>query len=275
VFLRDANVFWQRIGARQWAAPPPTWGMCSPPLIVDDLLITNPGATNASLVALDLETGGTRWQSAGLPAAYSAFIRVQFGGRTQIVGYDQRSLGGWDPQSGKRFWQIAPPVQGDFNVPTPIAVNGGLLLATENNGTRFYQFDAEGRIIAKPSAHFPELSPDTASPVVSNGRVFGAKSGRLYCLDLECGLEPVWERDEENLGDHASFIADDERVLVVTLAGELILLDARVETCAVISRMRLFEEDVEMYSHPALVGTRLYARGGASFVCVELGEDEL
>ena len=61
--------------------------------------------------------------------------------------------------------------------------------------------------------------------------------------------------------------------IVITLAGELILLDARANTCAIISRLRLFDEDVEIYSHPALVGTRLYARGGSSVVCVDLGTD--
>jgi len=62
-------------------------------------------------------------------------------------------------------------------------------------------------------------------------------------------------------------------VLVITLGGELILLDARVNNCVILSRHRLFDDDVEVYSHPALVGTRLYARGGSSVVCVDLAPD--
>jgi outer membrane protein assembly factor BamB len=68
-----------------------------------------------------------------------------------------------------------------------------------------------------------------------------------------------------------TLIADDERVLVITLGGELILLDGKADKCSIISRMRLFDDDVEVYSHPALVGQRLYARGGSSVVCVDLG----
>ena len=86
-------------------------------------------------------------------------------------------------------------------------------------------------------------------------------------------MKAIWHRAEEAQGDHATLIADDERVLVITLAGELILLDGRADTCAIISRLRLFEDDVEVYSHPALVGTRLYARAGSSVVCVDLGMD--
>jgi outer membrane protein assembly factor BamB len=246
--------------------------MCSTPLVVDDLLIVNPGGTNTSLAALDCVTGRTRWTTPGFPAAYSAFICGEFGGRRQIVGYDQHSLGGWDAKTGERLWQLVPPTEGDFNVPTPIAVNGGILVATENNGTRLYRFDESGRIIPKPAGAFSDLAPDTATPVVTRGRVFGAHLG-LRCLDVQKGLKPVWHRDDDALGDYTTLIADDERVLAITLGGELILLDGRADECAIISRLRVFDDDVEVYSHPALVGTRLYVRGGSSVVCVDLGTD--
>jgi outer membrane protein assembly factor BamB len=240
---------------------------------VDDELILNPGGTNASLVALDCATGRIRWTTPGSPAAYSAFICGEFGGRQQIVGYDRQSLGGWDAKTGERLWQLVPPVSGDFNVPTPVAADGGVIVATENNGTRLYRFDASGHIIPKPAAEFPDLTPTTISPVVTCGRLFGACPG-LTCLDVHNGLKTVWHREEEAVGEHATLIADDNRVLVITLAGELILLDGKADTCSIISRMRLFDDDVEVYSHPALVGQRLFARGGASVVCVDLSANE-
>jgi len=217
-------------------------------------------------------SGETRWTTPGLPAAYSAFIWAEFGRRREIVGYDQHSLGGWDSSTGKRLWQLVPATEGDFNVPTPVAVADGVVLSTENNGTRFYRFDEEGRIISKPVAQFADLSPNTVTPVVTCGRVFGAQPG-LSCLDLREGLKQVWHHEEEALGDHVTLFADDERALVVTLGGELILLDGRADHCEILSRLRLFESDVEVYSHPALVGTRLYARGGSTVMSVDLGTD--
>src|SRR5260370_19239748 len=157
--------------------------MCSTPVVVDNLLIVNPGGTNASLAALDCVPGGTRWTRAGFPAAYSAFICAEFGRHRQIVGYDQRSLGGWDAKTGKRLWQLVPPTEGDFNVPTPIAVDGGVIVATENNGTRLYRFDESGRIIPKPAGEFADLSPGTVTPVVTCGRVFWGQMG-VRCLDV-------------------------------------------------------------------------------------------
>lgn len=272
VNLTNGSVIWERRLPREFNARLPTWGMCSTPLVVDDLVIVNPGGTNASLAALDCLTGRTRWTTPGFPPAYSAFICGEFGGRRQVVGYDQHSLGGWDVKTGQRLWQLVPPTAGDFNVPTPIAVDGGVVVSTENNGTRLYRFDESGRIISKPAGEFADLAPDTVTPVVTCGRLFGAHLG-LRCLDVRQGLKPVWHRDEKDLGDYATLIADDERVLVITLGGELMLLDGRADACVIISRLRVFDDEVEVYSHPALVGTRLYVRGGSSVVCLDLSTD--
>jgi outer membrane protein assembly factor BamB/ABC-type phosphate/phosphonate transport system substrate-binding protein len=270
--MSDGKLVWERSLISEFSAVLPTWGTCSPPLIIDNLLIVNPGSTNASLAALDLTTGHTRWTTPGAPSSYCAFISGSFGGRPQIVGYDEHTLGGWDPQTGKRLWQLIPPIRGDFNVPTPNAVDGGILVATENNGTRFYQFSDSGEIIPRPTAHCPDLAPDTSTPVVTNGRVFGANHESLYCLDLKT-LRPIWHREEANLGDHASLVADDERVLITTLRGELILLDARANESPILSRMKLFEDNFEVYAHPALVGSRLYTRAGDSVMCVDLSSN--
>jgi outer membrane protein assembly factor BamB/ABC-type phosphate/phosphonate transport system substrate-binding protein len=269
VDVNNGRLIWERHLPSEFKAQLPTWGMCSTPLLVEDELVVNPGAPNASLVALDPNTGGTLWTAPGLPAAYSAFIYAELGGHKEIIGYDRHSLGGWDVKTGNRLWRLAPPVDGDFNVPTPIAVDNGVIVATENNGTRLYYFDAAGRIICKPAGEFADLSPTTATPVVTCGRVFGAHSG-LHCLDVRNGLKAVWHHEDASLGEHATLMADDQRVLVITFGGELILLDARADTCTIISRMRLFEEDVELYSHPALVGSRLYARAASSVLCVDL-----
>jgi outer membrane protein assembly factor BamB len=230
----------------------------------------NPGAPDASLAALDCATGRTRWTAPGGPAAYSAFICGEFGGRRQIVGYENDSLGGWDVKTGQRLWKLIPPAKGDFNVATPIAVEGGVLVSTENNGTRLYRFDNAGRIIPTPAAQSADLAPDTSTPVITAGRVFGAHAG-LHCLDVRNALRPVW-RNGESHGDYASLIADERRVLVITVDGELILLDAAADAGAIVSRLRVFD-DVEVYSHPALVGTRLYLRGGSAVVCIDLGKD--
>ena len=187
-----------------------------------------------------------------------------------MVGYDADSLGGWDPATGRRLWRLAPDRPNDFNVPTPVPVGGKLLVATENNGTRLYAFDAAGKIVPEPVAANKRLAPDTHTPVATAGRVFGVWK-RLYCLDLANGLNEVWSEAGAGFDGYCAAVADEMCVLVVTLRGELILLDAAAGEYKELGRTRVFDTDKGVYSHPAFVGSRAYVRGSSAVVCVELG----
>jgi outer membrane protein assembly factor BamB len=271
VKLADGEVLWKKNIVREFAARLPKWGMCASPLVVDDKLIVNPGARDASLVALDRLSGKVVWRSPGPPAAYASFVVGRFGGRRQIVGYDAISLGGWDPESGQRLWTLIPPYKGDFNVPTPINIGGRLLVATENNGTRLYEFNDQGAILPKPLAAFLDLAPDSSTPVVVDGKVFGCHK-ELFCLDAAAGLQPLWAGKDKAFDDYVSIIASRDRLLITTVCGELLLVAAGGKQYNLVSRLRICDEECEILSHPALVGNRLYLRDGASICCVALGD---
>ncbi len=270
VTLEDGNIVWKMNIVQKFGAKLPKWGMTASPLIVDDKLIVNPGAKEASLVALDPLTGKMRWQSPGSPAAYSSFIVGNFGGVRQIVGYDADSLGGWEPATGKRLWSLVPPETGDFNVPTPIDAGGQLLVTSENNGTRLYRFKSDGRIVPEPAASYRKLAPDSSTPVLTNGKLFGCCADRLFCLDAAAGLKPLWPAKYESLTNHASFIATRERLLITTSHGELLLAGMAGNEYKLLSRVRVFGRDSSVLSHPALVGKYLYIRDESEIRCLAL-----
>ena len=267
VNLADGAIVWKKNLVREYKSKLPTWGYCASPLLVDGRLIVNPGAAAASIVALDAATGKEQWRCDGPPAAYASFIVGRFGGVRQIVGYDSVSLGGWDIATGDRLWAMIPRQKGDFNVPTPIAVDGKLLVASENNGTRLYDFDEGGVIRQKPLAENADFAPDSSTPVVLDGKVFGCH-GELVCLDA-ANLKTLWTSDDKAFKDYASFIAGSGRVLVATVRGELILLRAGGARCELISRFQVFDEG-DMLAYPALVGNHLYLRGSNSVRCLVL-----
>jgi outer membrane protein assembly factor BamB len=271
--LSSGKVVWAKHLARDFGARVPTWGYCSSPLAVDGNLIVNPGAKKAAVVAIDCETGKVIWQSIGLPPAYGSFVVGTFGGVRQIVGYDEKSLGGWDPATGKRLWTMVPPLHGDFNVPTPIDADGKLVMATENNGTRLYDFDGNGVIKTVPVASNSDLVPDSSTPVLVGDKLFGC-SGSLYCLDISKRLAARWNGEDDALAGYACAIASDRRVLVVTNHGELLLVDAEADRFTIVSRLRVFPADSEVLSHPAIVGNRIYLRDMTRIVCVDLGSAE-
>jgi outer membrane protein assembly factor BamB len=146
-----------------------------------------------------------------------------------------------------------------------------LLVSTELEGTRLYQFAADGIINPRPIAVNEDLAPDSHTPVVVGKRVFGVWND-LFCLDLSHGLKPVWRGEDNSFVAYASLIASNDRLLVVGLNGEVLLLDSKSDRMRILGRMPVFENDRGVYSHPAVVGTRLYIRGSAEIVCVDLAK---
>ncbi len=273
--LDTAEVVWHKNLLSDFGAELPTWGYSSTPLVIGDKLIVNPGAKNAALVALDRHTGDVLWSTPGEPPGYAGFILAKFGGVQQIVGYDAISLGGWDPATGRRLWKLVPELDGDFNVPTPIAVDGKLLVSTENNGTRLYEFDDSGRIKPEAVALNEDLIPDTSTPVLIDGLVFGS-SWEVICLDLNDGLKTLWRQDEDPYGNYSSFIAGNGRVLVTTQVGVVSLIEVDRGSFKPVSTLDLFDDvsdtERDVWSHPLVAGGRLYIRNLLGVYCFLIGE---
>ena len=108
------------------------------------------------------------------------------------------------------------------------------------------------------------------TPVVVGGRLFCVHR-TLVGLNLKDGLKQFWQIRDPALGDYAALIASQDRMLIVG-KGELLLVDVTADTPEIVSRMRVFPGNTEIFSHPALVGNRLYLRGSQKLVCVLLKE---
>ncbi|MDR3687870.1 MAG: PQQ-binding-like beta-propeller repeat protein [Fimbriimonas sp.] len=269
VDLATGRTVWSHDLVKEFGGIRPNWGYTSSPLVVDDEVIVNPGAVTASLVALNRLTGAVLWKTPGNPSAYASFTLARLGGRNQVVGYDSLSLGGWDPATGSRLWTLVAPNYGDFNVPSASIWGGQLIVATENNGTRLYGFAAGGSIVPKPIASFPELAPDTVSPIVVGKRLVGSW-GELYCLELAHGLRVAWTISEPACQEYCAFFSSGDRLLISTFRGELVLVDCSGAKPVVIGRSRVFNGQVGSYAYPAMVGSRLYVRESDRISCFDL-----
>ena len=97
-----------------------------------------------------------------------------------------------------------------------------------------------------------------------------ASCGGLWCLDAN-NLSTLWKSTEEPLCDYCSFIAGNHRVLAMTQRGKLYLLAADRATFAPVASLELFDDvadtDRDVWSHPALVGNRLYVRNLLAVYC--------
>jgi outer membrane protein assembly factor BamB len=274
VSLETGNVIWRINLIRRFGGKVPQWGFCGTPLIVDERVVVQTGHAAAGLVALDRLTGRELWRCPGSLPSYGNLIVAHLGGRRQIVGHDSRTLGGWDPETGRRLWQLAPSGKEGFHVPTPAQVGDLLLVATETDGTRLYPFNQDGTIQQQPWAVSDALAPDVSSPIVRDGFVWGNDNAGIHVLSVADKLRTVWEGSERPYNQYMSLISGPGSVLGAALSGDLFCFASghptgRVTRAAVFQPAGEFQP--EAWSHPAVVGTRLFWRSAREVACVDLG----
>jgi outer membrane protein assembly factor BamB len=268
VELSSGAIVWKKNVRTEFGAPDELpWGLCGSPLLVDGVLIVQPGGPQATVVALDAATGAVRWQTPGDGPGYGSLLIAQFGPQRQLIGHDATALNGWHPTTGRRLWRIVPDQPKDFNVPTPLSYAGELIVTTENNGTRRYRARAEGP--PELVARYAELAPDIHTPVIVGQRLFGIHNG-LHCVDLAAGLKPIYVGETDEFNEYGCLIGAPERLLAFTANGTLMLLDATSPQLRIIERRALLPGEAGLYAHPALVHDRLLVRSSDSLCAFDL-----
>jgi len=286
VSIATGEVLWRRHLVQDFAVAKgasSAWGYCFSPLVADDRLIVSPGASDAAIVALDPATGKELWRTPGRPAGYGSLIVVEAAGKRQVVGFDADSLGGWDIASGRRLWEWKPPVGGGFNVPTPVLVPGSpsrVLVSNETDGSLLFDLDDEGLSAINPRAISRDLMAEMATPVVVGdskvGRFVVGTQDRVVVLDPARHLQTLFTADDPACATYAAVVGGTNRVLVIGNGGRLLLYNIGADGCvlnsttSVLPAMKDAESSCPLYSHPAIVGTRLYLRGPHDLVCVDL-----
>jgi outer membrane protein assembly factor BamB len=273
--LESGLPLWQRNLNEEFSSAQITWGHSGSPLIVDEKLIVQPGGAEASLVALDLDTGETIWQCPGGAASYSSLMPLQIGKRCQVIGFDFDSLGAWEVDTGSRLWRHVPPRRGDFNVPTVLIdspsenSNRKLIVASENNGTRVFTFNGAGELNQEPLATARVFAPDTHTPVLIRRMVVGVHNA-LYALNVDDNLGTILELDDPAFESYGSIIASDNRALFLNLDGELLLVSIQENELKIVSRWKLEVEPGSVYSHPAVADEGFYVRLGRRLLKLKL-----
>jgi len=274
--LSTGNVVWQKHLARHFQAKTPTWGYCCSPLVAGGKLIVNPGGTGGPVAALNPDTGKVLWTGEGEGLNYAGFIVGTFGGVEQVVGYDQKTAGGWELKTGRRLWTFEVDNSYGYIVPSPVAVGGKLLLTSDQENARLVAFDDGDKIWDEPPAENEDLAPEIATPTVWGGLILGASYG-LVLLDPSPAdgprtLETLWIYDDEKCVEGVCHvIASEDRALVMCEDGQLLLLAADRESCRILDRVKLCEKT---WVHPALAGARLYVRDKSRLYCYAMRAED-
>ena len=272
VDIKTGKPIWQRQTQTEFHVPSAYFGAGSSPLVEGKTLILNVGGDKdrAGVVAFDLNTGQTVWQTTTEQASYSSPIVTTLDGQRVLLCVTRLNFISLDPATGKElartpFGQRGPTVNGAV----PVMIGPRVLL------TASYGIGAELLSLSRSKIDIvwqdEVLSSQYTTPIVHDGAVYGIDGRQdggpisLKCFDPET-RKVHWTKP--GLA-YATLIAADGKLLVVHTNGSVRLAELNKTEYRELSTASLLRGTTRAL--PALAHGRLYVRNEQTLKCVQLG----
>jgi len=224
-------------------------------------VICTPGGPDASLVALDRETGETIWQTKGLgqPSGYCSARLVDHDGRKLVLTMLANGVVAVDAGSGEVVWQREYPHRAGVQ-PNPPLYADGMVYVASGMGTGGAMLPL-ARMDAAAKWTDRTLDCQMQGTVLLDGCIYGtAQSGNrgLVCLDWKTG-QVKWNAPATEMG---VVVAADGMLYVYTQEGTMILVPPSPEGYKPAGQFTISGGTNEHWAHPTIANGRLYVRHG-------------
>jgi outer membrane protein assembly factor BamB len=250
------------------------WAMAGSPLIVDDVVVVNPGAQSGSaasraIVAFDAATGKPRWRGGIAQAGYASPVLANLAGARQIVDFDAAGLAGHDATDGRELWRFPWTSHQDINAAQPVVLGDDRILITSATGAALIQVaHADDAWQADEVWRNRKLKASYAAPIVYQGNVYGIDERILTCLELSTGKQ-LWKDRAGQLG-HGQLLLAGDMLVALAESGELVLIEATPEAYRELGRIQAIEG--KTWNNPTLIGRRILVRNHLEMAAYDLPE---
>lgn len=267
---------WTRNTLEDAGSPNLEWGQCGSPLIVDDLVIVNPGSNNAAsqaknsaVIAYRRDNGDKVWNSGNRRGSYSSPHLATLNGTRQVLIYDGLGLLAMSPESGQELWKFDWTNTPQVNAAQPILVDDQRVLIGSGygQGSVLIGFDENDKSGAsEPLARWQskQFKLKFNGGVQRGDFVFGLDEGLLTCLNLMEGKR-LWKQGRYGYGQ---MLLVEDKLLVLSEEGDVVLVPATPEPPRELARFHAI--DGKTWNHPVLSRGRLLVRNSDEAACFDL-----
>lgn len=274
--LATGKEIWKRNVQADFGAPEGYFGSGSSPVVYQNLVIVNVGSRqSAAVVAFDLTSGKTIWQSFDDTASYSSPLVTNVNGDDVAIVVSRFHALMLEAKSGKLLSEMPFGMRGPtVNGASPVMFGDRLFL------TSSYRI---GSVMAKVGDGFSDLqksgeellASQYATPIV-DGNVMFAVDGRQDSGDatLKC-FDPVKEEIlwQKTGFDYGTLVRADRQYLFLTCGGELIRFADNTIAYQEISRDQILNPTPQGYRLPAISNGRLFVRDDETLKCLQVGPE--
>ena len=242
----------------------------SPTLTGDKIIVPLDHEGQSALYALDKKTGETLWKiNRDEPTCWATPLIVESGGKKQVIMNGENHACAYDLETGGELWRCGGQTQRP--VASAVFANDIVYIGSGFRGSFLgaFRLDGKGDIEGTDKVVWSvdRNTPDIASPLLSNGRIYyhKAKTGILTCHDAATGKVLFGpERIPEIANTYASPIAAGGHVYLTGRSGNTTVIkdSGTLEVVATNS----VGETVD--ATPAPVDNELFIRGEKHLFCI-------
>lgn len=278
------SLVWSRDTLAEFDAPNVMWGKSGSPLVLADkgVVVVSVGTAGAapndddptdgaSLVAMDLLTGETRWTGGGRMAAYATPAVGVLAGREQVLQVNHNFLTAHDAATGRVLWEFPWPGSSNANASCsqPIPLPGDRVFLSKGYAIGSVMLrvapGADGGFSAEPVWQSRVMKTKFGNVVLRDSHAYGIDGVLLQCIDLETG-KSRWKRRRRPSFGHGQLMLVGDRLLILTEWGELVLADASPDGYRERASLQVFDDTEVTWNNPALAGPFLLVRNATEAV---------
>jgi outer membrane protein assembly factor BamB len=251
-------------------ARPPKWAFSESPLVEGENLIVTPGAPDATMVALDKNTGKVVWKSAiGDSAGYSSPIVAQVGDIRHFIQLTAGGVVGVRADNGKLLWRYQRVANRVANIATPIYRDPYVFVSTEyDTGCALLKLTNEGGTIKATEVYFNrDMQNKNSNAVLQGNWLYGFNHNILVAMNLMTG-EVAWK--DRSVGDNGSVTLAEGKLYVLGENGNVALVEASAEHYKEISRFSITKSSWPAYPPLVISNGKMFLREEDNLFCYNI-----
>jgi outer membrane protein assembly factor BamB len=279
--LNTGSLVWSRGLFDEYQIPKRDWPFAGSPLLLEDRLILNLGATDkeAGIIAIDLSNGKTIWEATSDGYAHTTPTIATIHGLQLVFVLTFENLVCVNPDNGTVHWQIAhqvrdPTGMNGTNAVSPIVIGDRVCVVSGPKvkpGLRCFRILPDGRY-DEPWRDIRLLKSQYTNLVGIDGHLFAFTpmtlgGPTLKCIDIING-KLAW-KGKPDLG-RGNMLAVGNSIIILGEAGHLASFNLSTEKLTERSRTAIPVLEKPCYTSLALNRGLLFARNEKELVCFDL-----
>jgi outer membrane protein assembly factor BamB len=266
---------WKKNVRTEFGGSPGVWAYAESPLVDGEKVVVTPGGEQATLLALNKQSGAVLWKSVvpgGDRAGYASVVATEIGGTKQYLQFLEKGLVGVEAGTGKYLWRFDKSADNRYlvNVATPVTSGDSVYTASAAGGGVARVRGANGAFTTE-AVFFNRKAPNSLGGTVKVGDyLYGTTNSVLMCVEFATG-QIKWEDRAVGAG---SVCYADGRLYVHGENGDVALVDATPDAYRVRGRFTPPEGpergQAKAWAYPVVANGRLYIRDLGTLWCYDV-----